>query len=109
MPELLREKTVTARKAHRCATCNATAIQPGQTYHRATYVYDGRVYDWVQCVECDKLVGIVYDWSGADEGVGLDEYVEWAEDHRDDETHGDAARAYLARLRPATTQPDGGA
>lgn len=98
MPELLKEKTVIARKAHGCMTCNATAIQPGQPYHRATYVYDGRVYDWVQCVECEALSGIVYDWAGDDDGIGRDDYIEWAEEHRDDGTHGEAARSYLARL-----------
>ena len=105
--QILSKKTVTARKAHVCMTCSATAIQPGQTYRRATYIYDGRIYNWVQCVECDALGGIVYDWSGADEGVGLDEYVEWAEEHRDDGAHGEAARAYLVRLRPATNRTDG--
>lgn len=100
MPDLLREKTVTARKAHECMTCTATAIRPGETYVRTTYVYDGHLYDWVQCTECDQISGLVYNWSSdPDEGVGRDDFMEWAREHHDDPRHGEAARAYLARVR----------
>lgn len=98
MPDLINDKTVTARKPHGCMTCG-TAIQAGETYSRQTYVYDGRVYDWVQCAECRALSGIVFRWveDWYDEGIGQDEYVEWAREHRDDPTQGEAARAFLAR------------
>lgn len=80
MPTLLAEKTVKARKRHLCQTCNATAIQPGETYSRQAYVYDGRVYDWVQCVACRALGDLVFRWmeDWYDEGISRDEYVEWA-------------------------------
>lgn len=79
MTTLLREKTVTARKAHACATCNQPAAQPGDTYRRTTYVYDGRIYDWVQCDPCREMATEVFDWVGyPDEGIGLDHYYEWA-------------------------------
>lgn len=79
MPTLLREKTVTARKQHTCETCNATAVQPGDTYRRSTYAYDGRVYDWVQCDPCRNMAAEVFSWVGVtDEGVTGDDYTEWA-------------------------------
>lgn len=62
MPELLRSKKVTARKAHSCATCYAAAIQPGQSYQRDTYVYDGHVYDWVMCEACHSIASRVFAW-----------------------------------------------
>lgn len=98
MPELLRSKTVTARKIHQCRSCFADAIQPGNTYTRDTYVYDGTVYDWVQCDACRAIMNAVYDWSvDAEEGITAETYDEWATEHRDESTHGEAARAYLER------------
>ena len=103
MPDLIREQTVKARKAHGCMTCNTTAIQAGETYCRTTYVYDGRIYDWVQCTECSKLVGEVYRWAGQpDEGVGEDTFAEWASESATDERYGEAATAYLARIEALT-------
>lgn len=100
MPVLLREKTVVARKAHHCGTCEGTAISPGESYSRQTYVYDGRVYDWVQCDGCRAIAGLVFTWmeDWYDEGISRDDYVEWAREHQDHPLHGDAARAYLARV-----------
>ena len=98
MPTLLSSKTVTARKPHRCGSCSTVAVQPGDTYTRESYVYDGRAYTWVSCADCAALMPEVWDWAGMpDEGVGPDEYAEWALDHRDDPTHGEAARAFLIR------------
>ena len=78
-PVLLSEKTVTARKAHQCMTCHTTAIQPGDAYRRCSLVYDGSAYTWVQCAECDKCYHYVWDWAYiSDEGVGADQYQEWA-------------------------------
>jgi hypothetical protein len=102
MPTLISEKTVTARKPHVCQCCGGIAVKPGDTYNRATYVYDGRVYDWVSCTECQAVAGDVFEYAGDPEGgVGLDVYQEWAEDaaaySRNDAVR-EAAKAYLARL-----------
>lgn len=95
MPDLLRSKTVTARKVHSCQTCFAAAIQPGQTYQRDTYVYDGRVYDWVMCEECNALASRVFAWADYfDEGIGADDYEEWAREH---ESSDPDALAYIIR------------
>lgn len=93
----LRTSTPTARKAHHCDWCHAQ-IRPGTQYHRSTNISDDHLYDWVACVECEALFGEVWDWASTpEEGVGDDSYDEWARDHRDDERHGESARAYLAR------------
>lgn len=109
MPDLIRSKSVNARKAHGCETCNATAIQPGETYQRDTYVYDGRIYDWVQCSACSALGGIVYEWAECpDEGVGRDDYTEWAREVQNDHTlSGERARWYLARIGHGSADPEG--
>lgn len=102
MPELLRSKTVNARKVHACRTCHAAAAKPGETYTRDTYVDDGQVYDWVQCAACRAISNAVYDWIiDAEEGITAADYREWATEHLGDETHGEAAEAFLARCRIA--------
>jgi hypothetical protein len=107
MPELISSTRVVARKAHGCRTCPSTAIQPGTEYTRDVYKYDGSVYAWVQCDECCAIANAVWNWAWAshDEGVGADEYQEWANEYADDPKHGEAARAYLARCFPLTTTP----
>lgn len=102
MPELLSRKTVRARKAHVCSSCNAWAVQPGEEYERSTYVFDGHVYDWVQCAGCVAITSAVIHWLDGyrDDGIGADAYAEWAQEHADHTEHGEAARAYLSRLGP---------
>lgn len=102
MPILLRERTLTARKTHTCRTCFAPAAQPGEKYRRETYVFDGRVYDWVTCQPCADLALIVWDWamSPDDVGIGPDSYEDWARDVLagwESDEHAEAARAYLTR------------
>lgn len=98
MPTLLSRKVVTARKAHRCSTCAAEAIQPGQTYRREAYVWDGRAYTWVNCQPCAEISSAVFDWAyWPDEGIGTDTFDEWASEYAHDSKYGEAARAYLER------------
>lgn len=96
MPELVSSTRVRARKAHRCLCCSVVAIQPGQEYQREVFKYDGRVYTWVSCDDCKAISGEVFDWYGQpwDEGVGADEFHEWATEH---ESSDPRAAAYLAR------------
>lgn len=107
MPELISSKTVRARKAHQCRCCGGVAIQPGDTYDRAVFVYDGLIYTWVTCRACSEITDEVFTWAGSpyDEGIGADTYCEWARDMEGDEKWGGAARAYLIRagLTPTTT------
>lgn len=100
---VLKQQTPTARKAHRCGSCDTLAVRPGQTYRRTTILYDGRVYDWVDCPDCLAINGLVWEWSGMpEEGIGPDSYHEWAHEHRNDETWGPQARAYLDRTGGTT-------
>jgi hypothetical protein len=101
MPQLLSSKTVRARKAHGCQTCSAQAIAPGEIYARESYVFDGRAYTWIQCLECAALVGIVWEYAYyPDEGIDRDDYYTWATEtveHADTEL-GRLAAAYLERF-----------
>lgn len=101
-PTLLREAKPIARKEHTCEDC-FTCIPKGTTYHRATLIYDGHVYDWVECLPCTALSWTVWQWGAEwrDEGVGPEDFEEWAEAHRDDAEHGEDARAFLVRRAAA--------
>lgn len=96
MPEFVSSSKVTARKPHRCQCCGVVAIQPGQKYDRSVFVYDGRIYTWVSCADCDAINGEVFDWCGQpwDEGIGADQFAEWATEHQNTDPR---AAAYLAR------------
>lgn len=95
MVDLLRSKTVTARKPHRCSTCRAVFVQPGEKYERHTYAYDGTVYDWLNCPECASLASEIFNWTDDPyEGIGPDDYTMWAEEHLTDPR----ALAFVRRL-----------
>lgn len=103
--ELVTQKRIQhARKAHRCETCAGLAADVGGAYRRDTYVYDGRLYDWVQCENCRAMTDQVWQWSTADDSIDRDDYREWAEEHADHGTPAQQtmARAYLQRLHAAT-------
>jgi hypothetical protein len=104
---LVKSKAVVARKAHACRCCGATAIQRGETYIRETYAYDGQIYDWVMCTPCGGIAGDVYEWAGApDEGVGNDQYVEWAEEKALDPTGAEHEHALAFLVRAGLEVPE---
>ena len=78
-PQLLREAHPTARKAHHCSLCTGP-IRPGETYSRQTLVYDGQVYDWLECSACeaDEIVSIVAGWTYGEDGISPETAHEWA-------------------------------
>lgn len=82
MPDLIRTRTLRARKPHACMTCHQNAVQVGETYDRATYTFDGRLYDWINCAACDEAKRFVIDWMDRDADEGLNEecFEEWARD-----------------------------
>lgn len=104
MPDVLSRKTVRARKQHSCMLCHKVAVEPGQEYERATLIYDGRIYDWVNCAPCDALVRFVVDWAVDDE-ISEDTVYDWAREIAWDAdstaetqtTEQKAAVAFLAR------------
>ena len=96
-PQLLREARPTARKAHCCSLCTGP-INVGETYSRRTIVYDGQVYDWLECYACqtDKIVSLVDEWTYGE--VSPDTAYEWAtETSRYPGSQADAAKNYLDR------------
>lgn len=94
MPELIRTKTVTARKAHYCWCCGAVAVSRGETYVRTTYSDAGSAYNSVSCTACAELVRDVWAWgTWLPDGITDDDYIAWSEEHPDDER----AQAFLAR------------
>lgn len=103
-PRLVSERIVTARVTHDCMTCARVAAIKGETYTRTTLAYDGTVYDWIQCQPCRRIALSVAYWSTSADGIGQGDYADWADEHRDDPGFGPTARAYLARLTPASNQ-----
>lgn len=100
--QVLHDATPVARKVHACATCSAQAVQPGQRYSRSTLIFDGRIYDWVQCAECSAMSSWVFEWLyDTESGAGRDEYAEWAHEHAEYGTPEQqaAARSFLERNR----------
>ena len=116
MIQTLREATRTARKAHYCGMC-WRIIKVGDLHRVSTNVYDGRVYDWRECLPChrDGVCALVHTWWGQpDEGVDVESARDWAEEvavgwpyregwrgqwtKRVTATERAAARAWLARV-----------
>ena len=81
--ETIAYATRRARKVHRCGMCTKR-IEIGELHRVSTNVYDGRVYDWRECLTCDRdgICMLVHDWTGGyhDEGVSAENAVEWAEE-----------------------------
>jgi len=94
-----------ARKPRYCDACGALAISPGDEYFREAVAHDGSVYVWITCNPCRAITQAVFAWvANADEGVGIEEYREWAAEAV---ASGDPlavqARAYLDRSRAKTS------
>lgn len=105
MVKLISSKSLKARKYHYCKNCGIEMAAPGEFYRRDTYVYDGSVYNWTVCDDCDKIVHDVHMWCGwPEEGIGREEYYEWAVDQLDDAMYGAHAKAYLDRVEAAKEQ-----
>lgn len=78
-----RETTRRAAKTYRCGMCAAT-IGRGDFHRVSVNLYDGRVYNWRECLACDRdsICNYAHDWSGGyhDEGVNYDVAQEWADE-----------------------------
>ena len=59
---LLSEKKVTAKKAHKCGECDRT-IPAGETYLREAYVYEGDFRSETTCLDCLSIRDNLFcDW-----------------------------------------------
>ena len=101
-PTLISNRTVKARKRHLCRTCDQDAVQPGETYRRAVYVFDGSVYAWIQCQPCRDCTPFVWEWCGnVEDGINSDDYCEWSRDmsvHATDPAEKQAALEHSRRI-----------
>lgn len=104
MSTFIAEKTVTARKDHACMLCGQVAVVKGASYTYSTWVFDGRVYNWVDCTPCGVVIReAINDGYETDEGgVDVDTADEWARESR---ATSETARAYL--IRRGYTEEDG--
>lgn len=94
MTVLIAERTVKARKDHECKLCGQRAVVKGEQYTYRTWVYDGSVFNWIDCVSCRVVIRKVFETLEPDEGVTTDVADDWALDCR--KTDEDAS-AYLSR------------
>ena len=71
-----------ARKRHWCEFCMGP-IQPGEHYQRKTDVTDGRMSTLKVCEPCEDISFAVWVHMGCpyDEGIGADDFRDWAIEH----------------------------
>jgi hypothetical protein len=74
--DILREKTVKARKPHSCDWCNSE-IKVGQEYKKTVCKGD-YIYDWKECNKCKKYVEEMYEeLEPQDDGYSSDDFEEF--------------------------------
>lgn len=61
--DTLAQKDVVARKDRQCQS-GLGEIKKGDTYERTTITFDGRIYDWKQCMKCKDAMSIPSDRDG---------------------------------------------
>lgn len=73
--DVLDDKTVIARKEHRCDYC-CNAIAKGETYRRSTIKAD-YLYTWKAHQKCHKFAGTWGFEAGFDGGEGIPPFYDW--------------------------------
>lgn len=78
MVEVLKSSHPVANKEHRCQFCGGV-IHKGEQYHRQSCAYDGRAYDFINHMECEKIADELdmfgRTWSDGIDGDEFTEYV----------------------------------
>lgn len=94
--ERIKESFPVSRGKVRCSCC-LSAIPKGTKYSRSTNIFDGRIYDFLTCAECERIFPDVWQWWSLsyDEGIGSDEFDEWASENQDKP----GAQEYLRRRK----------
>lgn len=54
-PSVFDEKTVKAKKAHKCSECRG-AILPGEAYLKTWGIWDGEASTFKRCADCSSLI-----------------------------------------------------
>lgn len=79
--ELIKEQTPTARKQHHCYFCGGL-IEVGTKYNRSTNVYDGRIYDWISHIVCEKVAHELDMYSNCDDdGLSADSFSAYIDEY----------------------------
>ena len=80
---VIRENRPASRGRVRCDVCCRT-IARGTTYTAQTCAYDERAWTWRECDDCHAAAPYVHDYVGTrrldEEGVGPDDWPEWADE-----------------------------
>lgn len=82
---ILEQKTVRARKQHRCSWCNRKRILPGDSYERTSMIFDGDFICFKGCNRCEGVVRAAVedseafrdDYYGCREGLAPDDLWDW--------------------------------
>ena len=79
-PEIICEKTRTARKIHKCDYCGGN-IEAGEKYNDAALKYDGTVYNWRSHKKCDYIASEIWEYvDPCDGGMCADDFAEGCQD-----------------------------
>lgn len=99
MAEFITESFPVARRGHWCHTCQMF-IAIGTRYRRAVMRNDGRVYAWIEHVECQELGTLSQQLDPAQEGYDAAGVADWLRDEGEDEAVRQAfSEATKARIR----------
>lgn len=82
----IRSERPRSRGRVRCSVCSRI-ISRGVRYMARTNVCDGDIWVWRECDDCGAVGDYVWDWAGPwrlyEEGVGPEDWHEWATDALD--------------------------
>lgn len=99
MAEFITDIFPVARKAHWCRTC-LMPIDIGTRYRRATMRNDGRVYAWIEHLECQELGTLSQQLDPAQEGYDAATLADWLRDlGEEDAVAAVSSEAAKARIR----------
>jgi len=79
MPETLQEKKRIARKNHICSYCGEV-IEKGSTYDYAKLVYEGRLYEWKNHIDCGIIASSIWKYVDPDNGMTEEDFQEGCAD-----------------------------
>jgi hypothetical protein len=75
MPDILEQKNRIARKEHTCSYCNGK-IEKGKEYEYAKLVYEGRLYEWKNHLDCGFVARELWAYIDPAEGMTEEDFQE---------------------------------
>ena len=92
-PKFFRQKAVRARKQHACCECGVE-IQPGDTYHVSTGMWDKDFNTYRQCVDCYWIAGYILSVADCPCDVCFGFLCDWVHELRGDDLDSDTREAF---------------